>query len=198
MTDLGIGIVRTDILNDLKPISTPVDKTVTKEKSKKDTIAKVALGGLVATAAIATALLAIKKGTGLKTVKETGIDAFKEAGNTFQKGKAVTKEGKPFSGVITKMTKNGQEKRTMFYENGVLKEVKVAEKTPNLGNMPEGADNVTRNIYAKLRKNNEYVDVPLKGKKYIYNENGQLQGIEKKVPVMDAPYDTQITYFNKK
>ncbi len=54
------------------------------------------------------------------TVKEMTVDAFKQAGNKFNKGKAVTNTGETFTGNITHQTKDGK-KIVMEYENGVLK-----------------------------------------------------------------------------
>ena len=57
------------------------------------------------------------------TIKEMTVDAFKQAGNKFNKGKAVTNTGEAFTGNITHQTKDGK-KIVMEYENGLLNKSK--------------------------------------------------------------------------
>ena len=130
MSDWSVFLSKTGVVNNLKNISTPIEKTEAKKSDNKSisSEAKVVLTGLGASAAIAAGIIAIRKGQAAKAIKEVGIDTFKEAGNKFVKGKAFTKDGKPFSGVISMLTKNGLEKRTMTYKDGVLQEVKVYQK----------------------------------------------------------------------
>ena len=90
---------------------------VNSQSEKKSSVGKYVLGGLGATAAVAIALLAIKKG---KVPQTINVNSFKEAGNKFVKGKAVLKNGKPFTGSLETIQKDGS-KVVMTYENGVLK-----------------------------------------------------------------------------
>ena len=53
-------------------------------------------------------------------IKEMTVDAFKQAGNKFNKGKALTSTGESFTGSITHQTKDGKN-ITMEYVDGLLK-----------------------------------------------------------------------------
>ena len=53
-------------------------------------------------------------------IKEMTVDAFKQAGNKFNKGKTITSSGEAFTGNITHQTKDGKN-IVREYENGVLK-----------------------------------------------------------------------------
>lgn len=152
MADLGI--------NKLNPVQAVRVETkgVNKEpekKQKQSTVKKVAMAGLAAAGAIGIALLAIKKGNA-NAVKEIGIDAFKEAGNSFVKGKAITAEGQPFSGIVNTIGKDGS-KHSLEYVNGVLKE-SVKSKPVNIGGKTE------------------YMQVSKKG--YNYNAEGKLETVD--------------------
>lgn len=152
MTDLGINK-----LNHVQAVRVEA-KGVNKEpeqKQKKSTVKKVAMAGLAAAGAIGIALLSIKKGNA-NAVKEIGIDAFKEAGNSFVKGKAITAEGQPFSGIVNTIGKDGS-KHSLEYVNGVLKE--SVKSTPvNIGGKTE------------------YIQVSKKG--YNYNAEGKLETVD--------------------
>lgn len=162
MTDLGISSINTGVVKNLKNVSESIDpkeiNIKTEKDKKKSTAAKVVLAGLGAAAAIAVGILAVKKGQGAKTIKEIGADKFKEAGNTFVKGKALTKNGEPFTGVITKLGSDGF-KHKIEYVNGVIKEVKTYK--------------TSRPIEGKV------YDLPYSKKTYNYNANGKLQSVDK-------------------
>lgn len=87
------------------------------EKESNSSSTKVVVGaGLAALASIGIYLLRKGKGNIVPTVEK-----FKEVGGKFIKGKAFTKDGKPFSGVISANGKPGN-KYSLEYVNGVLKE----------------------------------------------------------------------------
>lgn len=113
------------------------------------------MAGLATAGAIGLALLSIKKGNA-NAVKEIGIDAFKEAGNSFVKGKAITAEGQPFSGIVNTIGKD-KSKHSLEYINGVLKE-SVKSKPVNIGGKTE------------------YIQVSKKG--YDYNAEGKLETVD--------------------
>lgn len=91
--------------------------------------AKIAVGaGLAALAAIGI-YIATKGKTNktvqevqesANTIKEMTIDVFKQAGNKFNRGKAVTSSGEAFIGNITHQTNDGKN-IVIEYENGILK-----------------------------------------------------------------------------
>lgn len=89
-------------------------------KEKDNSCAKVVLGGLAALAAIGAAAVLIKNGQASKVVKDMDVNKFKQAGNKFVKGKAFTKSGKPFNGVLHHFKKDGT-KIVLKYENGLLR-----------------------------------------------------------------------------
>ncbi len=123
-------------VNNTQPIKQQPKTTDEKTKSFPTKTAVVVGTGLAALAAVGIYLAT--KGKGAKatqkvvtetvhntqetanTVKEMTVDAFKQAGNKFNKGKAVTNTGETFTGNITHQTKDGK-KIVMEYENGVLK-----------------------------------------------------------------------------
>ena len=81
------------------------------------------------------------------TIKEMTVDAFKQAGNKFNKGKAVTNTGEAFTGNITHQTKDGK-KIVLEYENGLLNKSKKYD-----------GENI------------------LHDKEYYYDDNGVLKGL---------------------
>lgn len=129
--------------------SLPVTNTQTKKKSS---VGKYVLGGLGATAAVAVALLAIKSG---KAPKNININTFKESGNKLVKGKAILKNGKPFTGSLETIQKDGS-KVVMTYENGVLKTSQKFRATASGQHMPSTM------------------------KQYNYAENGKLESVTEK------------------
>lgn len=113
------------------------------------------MSGLAAAAVIGAAIVAIKKGNASKILS---VDKFKEAGNKFVKGKAFTKSGNPFTGVITTTAKNGM-LRKMEYVNGELKEVK--------------------SFMLKKAFNGENLALPVGKKAYNYTSAGKLESVDK-------------------
>ncbi len=87
-------------------------------KNKKKNIAKNIFAAAAVLAAIAgiaiVAFTAIKK----NKVAELSYDEFKKIGGTFDKGKAINKSGKPFSGKLIKKTAKG-DKFVVEYKNGL-------------------------------------------------------------------------------
>jgi len=57
----------------------------------------------------------------IEQVKEMAIDAFKKAGNKFEKGKAKLANGENYTGILTHTRKDGTT-LVMEYDNGLLKE----------------------------------------------------------------------------
>ena len=123
-------------VNNTQPIKQQPKTTDEKTKSFPTKTAVVVGTGLAALAAVGIYLAT--KGKGAKatqkavtetvhntqetasTVKEMTVDAFKQAGNKFNKGKAITSTGETFTGNITHQTKDGKN-IVIEYENGVLK-----------------------------------------------------------------------------
>ncbi len=118
----------------VKPSETKIDD---KSKILTPTQTKVAIGtGLAALAAVGIYLAT--RGRGAKpaenvindvtqnvqetanTIKEMTVDAFKQGGNKFVKGKAITSTGESFTGSITHQTKDGKN-IVSEYENGLIK-----------------------------------------------------------------------------
>ena len=115
--------------------TSPIAKNTDKNSSNVKTIGAIAAGlAVIAAAGIAIASRGrIKSKPVIETaenaaenIKNLSLDAFKEAGNKFVKGKAITKTGEGFTGVLEQSSKNG---RTYVkkYENGLLSEVKILE-----------------------------------------------------------------------
>lgn len=131
------------------------------EKEHNYTAAKVVLAGLTAAGIIAAAVVSVRRAKSIANLKEEAnsikkysVDAFKEAGNKFVKGNALTKDGEPFTGIIEHLTRNGSRKQ-MEYVDGVLQEVKTSIKTVD-GHF-----------------------IPSTSKKYVYNAENKLSDIEK-------------------
>lgn len=123
------------------------------ENSKRN-YTSVVLTGLGAVGVIGAAILAIKMNQTADAVKIIGVQQFKNAGNKFLKGKALTSKGEPFTGVLLQTVKNGNEKE-IHYVNGFLE--KVITFKPG------------KHVNGKL------VNVPLSKKVYQYNEAGKLK-----------------------
>ena len=157
MSDLSVNMLKSASIKSLKKADSPIAKAEAKKEDTKSTAKKFTLAGLGAAAAIAAGIIAIKKGQAAKAIKEIGMDTFKEAGNNFIKGKAVTKNGKPFSGIVTTIGKDGI-KQNLKYENGVLTEVERF-KTVNISREAS---------YIKSGK-----------KTYNYTTEGKLESIDK-------------------
>ena len=150
-------------VNNTQPIKQQPKTTDEKTKSFPTQTAVVVGTGLAALAAVGIYLAT--KGKGAKatqkavtetvhntqetanTVKEMTVDAFKQAGNKFNKGKAVTNTGEAFTGNITHQTKDGK-KIVLEYENGLLNKSKKYD-----------GENI------------------LHDKEYYYDDNGVLKGL---------------------
>lgn len=148
--------------NNVKAPATDVIKEakITEKTAKQEqtSTTKVVMSGLAAAAVIGAAILAVKKGCAAKAFKTVNLNQFKEAGNKFVKGKAFTKSGKPFTGVITTTAKNGMI-RKMEYVNGELKEVK--------------------SFMLKKAFNGETCALPVGKKTYNYAVDGKLESVDK-------------------
>ena len=128
-------------VNNTQAIKQPEKKTDEKSKFLTPTKTKIAVGTAL-TALAAVGIYLATKGKGNKatqeavteathniqetvpetvnTIKEMTVDAFRQAGNKFNKGKAVTSTGEVFTGSLTHQTKDGKN-IVREYENGVLK-----------------------------------------------------------------------------
>ena len=128
-------------VNNTQAIKQPEKKTDEKSNFLTPTKTKIAVGTAL-TALAAVGIYLATKGKGNKatqevvteathniqetvpetvnTIKEMTVDAFKQAGNKFNKGKAVTSTGEVFTGSLTYQTKDGKN-IVREYENGVLK-----------------------------------------------------------------------------
>lgn len=130
--------------NNIQQSKQPEKKTDEKSKFLTPTQTKVAVGTAL-TALAAVGIYLATKGKGAKvaqetvtnatqtaqesanTVKEYSVEAFKKAGNKFNKGKALNADGTGFSGTILNQTKDGAEV-SLVYENGLIKK---STKTKN-------------------------------------------------------------------
>lgn len=122
--------------NNIQQSKQPEKKTDEKSKFLTPTQTKVAVGTAL-TALAAVGIYLATKGKGAKvpqetvtnatqtaqefanTVKEYSVEAFKKAGNKFNKGKAFNADGTGFSGTILNQTKDGAEV-SLVYENGLI------------------------------------------------------------------------------
>lgn len=122
-------------VNNTQPIKQSTKNTCEKQKSSTSTKTLVTVGaGLIALATVG--IYIATKGKAVKAtqdvvqnsqkttnaIKEMTVDAFKQAGNKFNKGKAITNTGEAFTGNITHQTKDGKN-IVREYENGVLKKL---------------------------------------------------------------------------
>ena len=138
-------------VNNTQPINQQPKTTDEKTKSFPTKTAVVVGTGLAALAAVG--IYIATRGKGAKatqkavteavhntqetanTVKEMTVDAFKQAGNKFNKGKAVTSTGEAFTGNITHQTKDGKN-ITMEYVDGLLKKsTKMSSDNKNVERM---------------------------------------------------------------
>lgn len=152
MTEIKVSSITTTQVN-AQP-----NKSPKKEKKSKFNATNVTLYGLGALGVIGAAILAVRHGKTGKALQEIGIDNFKEAGNFFKKGNAFTKEGKPFTGTVTKENAAGF-KHHIQYENGVIKEVKKTR----IIKFPDG----------------RVGELPCSKKSYTYNAEGKLESVDK-------------------
>lgn len=122
-------------VNNTQSIKQSTKNTDEKQKSSTSTKTLVTVGaGLIALATVG--IYIATKGKAVKAtqdvvqnsqkttnaIKEMTVDAFKQAGNKFNKGKAITNTGEAFTGNITHQTKDGKN-IVREYENGVLKKL---------------------------------------------------------------------------
>ena len=127
------SVVQANNAQPIKQLTTPEDDKKSKSIPIKTTV--VVGTGLAALAAIGIYIATRGKGSKIfskdvtevtqkpqevtNAIKEMTVDAFKKAGNKFNKGKAVTNTGEAFTGNITRQTKDGK-KIVLEYKNGVL------------------------------------------------------------------------------
>lgn len=122
--------------NNIQQSKQPEKKIDEKSKFLTPTQTKVAIGTAL-TALAAVGIYLATKGKGAKvaqetvtnatqtaqesanTIKEYSVEAFKKAGNKFNKGKALNADGTGFSGTILNQTKDGAEV-SLVYENGLI------------------------------------------------------------------------------
>ena len=138
-------------VNNTQPINQQPKTTDEKTKSFPTKTAVVVGTGLAALAAVG--IYIATKGKGAKAtqevvqdigqnaqeathaIKEMTVDAFKQAGNKFNKGKALTSTGESFTGSITHQTKDGKN-ITMEYVDGLLKKsTKMSSDNKNVERM---------------------------------------------------------------
>lgn len=132
-------------------------QTSTVKSKPQNNTSSYVMGGLAALGVIGLGLFAIKKKNVSTFLKEIGIDDFKSAGNVFKNGKAFTKDGKTFSGVVTTVGKDGL-KRNIEYVNGTMKEVKVFRPTK----LFDGS----------------IKDCPVSKKTYNYTPDGKIENVD--------------------
>ena len=193
-------------INNTQPSKQPEKKTDEKSKSSTSTKTLVAVGtGLAALAAVGIYLAT--KGKGAKatqkavtetvhntqetasTVKEMTVDVFKQAGNKFNKGKAVTNTGEAFTGNITHQTKDGK-KIVMEYKNGILQKSTKYDGENVLSQkryyiyedgsiaINQDGDFIYRKIKNKTGKITLIQNQKQGLKRFYYDDNGTLKGLE--------------------
>ena len=123
------------------------------------------------------------------TIKEMTVDAFKQAGNKFNKGKAVTNTGEAFTGNITHQTKDGK-KIVMEYENGLLNKSTKYDGENALSQkryyiyedgsiaINQDGDFIYRKIKNKTGKITLLQNQKQGLKRFYYDDNGTLKGLE--------------------
>lgn len=180
-------------VNNTQAIKQPEKKTDEKSKFLTPTKTKIAVGTAL-TALAAVGIYLATKGKGNKatqevvteathniqetvpetvnTIKEMTVDAFKQAGNKFNKGKAVTSTGEVFTGSLTHQTKDGKN-IVREYENGVLKKATKYE-----------GENVLSQKEYKYDKNGKISEVLLSNKHKIGMKHdattGKILSIERR------------------
>ena len=152
MVQTNLRLCATQNLNTTN-VNFKASKPDAEPKKEGSKAGKIALAGLATAGAIGLALLAIKKGKGTKLSKEMDLEAFRNAGCKFEKGKALTKKGKPFSGtIISNSSKNVGSKYYMTYENGVLKSSQRKSLVTDHGYVTDQAKEYIRDASGKLEK----------------------------------------------
>ena len=188
------------------------------EKQGMSTTAKWAIG-LGLTALASYGIYAFTKGrvkgakptpkpeNPIPEIKEMAVNAFKEAGNKFDKGKAILADGTKYTGNITSTGKDGS-KVVMEYVDGVLQKstktakdgTKVFEKTYKYeNNLLHSIDCNEKRIFTKIIEgeysrtvtNKGYFDIDLKNnrlnsvtiqgdgqKEYYYTNDNKLKVIK--------------------
>ena len=192
-------------VNNTQPIKQQPKTTDEKTKSFPTKTAVIVGTGLTALAAVGIYLAT--KGKGAKatqkavtetvhntqetanTVKEMTVDAFKQAGNKFNKGKAVTNTGEAFTGNITHQTKDGK-KIVMEYENGLLNKSTKYDGENALSQkryyiyedgsiaINQDGDFIYRKIKNKTGKITLLQNQKQGLKRFYYDDNGTLKGLE--------------------
>ncbi len=116
----------------------------------------------------------------IEQLKEMAVSQFKNAGNKFEKGKALTSTGEGYTGTLTHTTKDGKN-IALKYENGILIESKGG-KFPKIYEYDDKGNliKITDGKYTILSKNINgditYVHLPNNptSKGYI-TKNGKLK-----------------------
>ena len=123
------------------------EKPDTEKRPQISAQTKVLIGaGLAALAAVGIYIATRGKTKGttekpLEQLKEMAVSQFKNAGNKFEKGKALTSTGEAYTGTLIHTTKDGKN-IILKYENGLLVESKGEKfqklyKYDNFGNLTE-------------------------------------------------------------
>ena len=201
-------------VNNTQPIKQSTKNTDEKQKSSTSTKTLVTVGaGLIALATVG--IYIATKGKAVKAtqdvvqnsqkttnaIKEMTVDAFKQAGNKFNKGKAITNTGEAFTGNITHQTKDGKN-IVREYENGVLKKLtkydgeNILSKDGDLSVVQDGKlilkkitntkDSIQRidNLNGFIVKNTntgkiETLQIKGQGRKHFYyDDNGTLKKVK--------------------
>lgn len=181
----------------------PVQSTIEPKKSEqKESIANgtTLLLGSLAALAIGAGIYFATKGRGGKSVtggtssvtdeqkpleilKEYTLDAFKNAGHKIEKGKAITSDGKNYTGTIFITAKNGN-KYTKTYENGMLSEILHDNETiyRSFIKNDEQYIETSKNKIIKDISSGKIIFKEVKGKErlhYSYDNNGDLLYLKK-------------------
>lgn len=139
----------------VKTVQIPETKKVENEPPKvtsDNKNAKILGYSMLGLAVLGAAGIAIHQRSKAKKVLTNALEAFKENGNKFEKGKAVLADGTGYTGILTKVNKNG-DKIAIEYKDGVL-----------IKSVKNGGEALEKNYLEKI---------------YQYNENGKLSGITK-------------------
>ena len=132
----------------------------TNNKNKKAKILKIAAA--ISAAALIAVGIALKYKKGKQSL--LSFDDFKKIGGNFDKGKAINKNGKPFSGKLIKTTTKG-DAFIVEYENGLIK-----TSTKNLSDLVDkySVKEYTHSSDGKLRQvvNKEFILNEAAKKKY--------------------------------
>ncbi len=176
------------------------EKPDTEKRPQISAQTKVLIGaGLAALAAVGIYIATRGKTKGttekpLEQLKEMAVSQFKNAGNKFEKGKALTSTGEAYTGTLIHTTKDGKN-IILKYENGLLVESKGEKfqklyKYDNFGNLTEinngkGQVLLSKSINGDTTYVKLYVNPIAKGH---ITKNGKLKYVIDK--------DNNITFYN--